>query len=76
MADEDDGQVQLALDGLEEGDELPLAGGVDAGGGLVEQQQPWAGGERAGDQDALELAAGQLGGRAGGEVGEADAVYK
>ncbi len=52
--------------------ELELAGEVDALGGLVEQQQVGLARERAGERDALELAARELGHQRPLEVAGAD----
>ena len=49
-----------------------LAGRVDPGGRLVEDQQLRLAGQRPGDQRALLLAAGEGGDRVAGPVGEAD----
>ena len=49
-----------------------LVGQVDAGGGLVEEQQLRLAGQRAGDQHPLLLAAGQRGDAVAGPVGQAD----
>ena len=48
------------LRSCDEVDEPLLAAAVDAGGRLVEQEQLGAGGEGAGDEDALLLAAGEF----------------
>ncbi len=50
--------------------------GVEGGGGLVEQHDLGFHCQSAGDGDALLLAAGEVGGVAGGLVGEADLVQQ
>ena len=73
--------------GAEAGDERGLAGDVDCGGGLVEQQQRRRTQQRAGDHQPLALAARQpraanregeveTGGFAADEVAEADEVER
>ncbi len=66
---EDDGDALLAeaADGVPHGD----AGlGIEAGGGLVEEEDLGAVGDGAGDLDALGEAAGELGGVGVGALGE------
>lgn len=45
---------------------------IEAGEGLIEDQQLWIGGEGAGEGDAALLSAGELAGFAFGVVGEAE----
>ena len=61
VADVEDGDGQLARQGLQVGQHLGLAGGIQGGQGLVHQQQLRAGGQRPGNGHALALAAGQGG---------------
>ena len=51
---------QLALQRLQQLEDLRLDGDVERGGGLVGDQQVGLVGERHGDHDALALAAGEL----------------
>jgi hypothetical protein len=57
VADEDDCQAELLFEGLDGFDEKLLARAVEAGGGLVEDEDLRARGKRAVDKGALELAA-------------------
>src|SRR5688572_21921649 len=50
------------------------ADGIELGEGLVEEEQVGGAGERAGERDAAALAAGEDGGGAVGDVGDAEAV--
>ncbi len=57
--------------------DVPHVGGdldVEGGQGFVEQEQVGLDGERAGEGDALRLAAGQLGAAASGQVGDVEAL--
>jgi hypothetical protein len=60
MGDEQDARAVLALDLLDEGEDLGLRGDVEGGGRLVGDQQPGFERERHGDHDALALAAREL----------------
>ena len=66
VADHDDRHA--GVEPFQQLEDLALAMQVDALGRLVEQQQFGLGGERAGDQHPLALAARELGDRAFGEV--------
>jgi len=55
----------------EEFHELEFRGGIEAGGGLVEEEDRWACEELDGDADALALAAGEIGDASGGVVAQA-----
>ena len=55
----EDGHPQLAVQPGEECGEGVLCIGVDTGRRLVEDQQPWLGGDRLGYEGALLLAAGE-----------------
>ena len=57
---EQDGGVDAPAQLLDEVEDLGLDGGVEAGGGLVEDEQLRVHGQRHGDDDALLLAAGEL----------------
>ncbi len=59
VRDDDEGEAEALLEVVEQADEPFLAGLVDAGGGLIEEQEPGFGDQGAGDEDALLLAAGQ-----------------
>ena len=61
-----------AVDALEQREHLLLARRVEVAGRLVEQQHARPHDERAGDRDALLLAAGELRRQVVGAVGEAD----
>ena len=67
MGDEDDGLAELALQAQELVLELLADHRVDRAERLVHEHHRRVGGERAGDPDALLLAAGELGGVALGE---------
>ena len=60
VGDEDDGLAEVALEALELLLERAAADGVDGAERLVHQQHGRVGGERAGDPDALLLAAREL----------------
>ena len=73
MGDEQVGEAQLLLQVLQQVHHLGLDGDIECGHGLVEDQQLRCQGQRAGDADALLLAAGELGGVAAEHgAGEAD----
>ena len=59
---------------LEQGEDGPLGGGVDAGEGLVHEVEPGVLGQGAGEEDALLLAARELADLAVGEVAHAHLV--
>ena len=61
-----------AVDALEQSEHLLLAGGVEVAGRLVEQEHAGLHDERAGDGDALLLAARELRREMAGAIGEAD----
>ena len=60
VRDQQDGGVDAAAQLLDEVEDLGLHRGVEAGGGLVEDEQLRVDGQRHGDDDALLLAAGEL----------------
>ncbi len=60
MGDEQDGGTDLVPQLANEIEDLGLHRGVEAGGRLVEHEQQRIGGERHGDDDALQHAAGEL----------------
>jgi hypothetical protein len=68
---EKDGEIELAVDALDEGYELDFLLWIQTGGGFVEQEQARAGGEGAHDFEAALFAVGQA---AGGGVAEAGQV--
>ena len=73
MRDEQVGEAELALEVLQEVDDLGLDRHVEGRHRLVEDEQPRLQGERPGDADALLLAAGELARVAAGHAGrEAD----
>ena len=74
VGDQQDGQAELAVDAREQLEDR--AGGlrVERRGRLVGEQHLRLGGQRAGDADALLLAAGELGRIAVALVGEADEI--
>ena len=74
VAGEEEGEVHFAFEGLDKLDELLLADAVDAGGGFVEEQELGAGGQGAGDEDALLLASRKFAERGVGEFAEAGAI--
>ena len=76
VGDEDVGEAELALEAGEEVEDLGLDGFVEGADGFVEDDEAGLEGEGAGDVDALFLAAGELVGVAGAELGgvEADAA--
>src|SRR5262245_55642731 len=59
VADDDQGDSSLAVEGPEQGVEAALGLDVDAGRGLIEEQQLGVGDEGPGDEDALLLTRGQ-----------------
>ena len=60
VRDQQDGGVDAPAQLLDEVEDLGLDRGVEAGRGLVEDEQLRVDGQRHGDDDALLLAAGQL----------------
>ena len=60
VGDEQHGHAELALQRLQQLEDLRLDGDVERGGRLVGDQQVGLVGERHGDHDALALAAGEL----------------
>ena len=60
VGDEEHGELVLALELGEQGEDLGLNGDVEGGGGLVCNEQAGAVDESHGDEDALALAAGEL----------------
>ena len=74
VGDEQDGQAELAVDAREQVEDRAGGFRVERGGRLVGEQHLGLGGERAGDADALLLAAGEFGRVAVALVGEADEV--
>ena len=60
VGDEDEGEVEVALQVPQQVDDLCLDGDVQGGDGLVGDDQLGLEGQRAGDADALALAAGEL----------------
>ena len=69
VGDEQVGQSELILQVLEQVDDLGLNRHVQRRDRLVRDDEVWVGGQRAGDADALPLAAGELVRIAVGEVG-------
>ncbi len=70
----DNGECVLGADGLEELREGFLCALVDAGGGLVEEEDSWGGDQCAGDEDALLLSAGEAADGLIGEVSHAHGI--
>ena len=73
MGDEDDGGRAVGEGTLDVGEEGGAGGGVEACGGLVEEQRVGLAGKGSREADALGLAAGQGAGWAVGEVLDAQA---
>ncbi len=73
VGDEDEGQAVAGLHVLEQVEDLGLHRHVERGDGLVADDQLRVGDDRAGDRDALALAAGELVGLALGRGGRIDA---
>ncbi len=65
--DQEDSEIELAVDALDEGDELDFLLRIQAGGGFVQQEQARLGGEGAHDLQAALFAVRQT---AGGGVAE------
>ena len=72
VRDHDDGLVELVDRAAQDVEHAGARGRVEVAGRLVGEDDGGAGDERAGDRDALLLAAGELGGPVRGAVGEAD----
>src|SRR5690349_18184567 len=72
VRDDEDRDSELPVDAAEEAEHLLRRVGVESARGLVGEKDPGAGGEGAGDADALLLAARELFRVAAGLVGEAD----
>ena len=72
VGDHDDGLAVLAVQHLQQVQHLVGGLAVEVAGRLVADQQGRIGDQRAGDGDALRLAAGQFAGLVLGAVGEAD----
>jgi hypothetical protein len=73
VGDQDDRAVVGREVALELGPDVDPGAGVERGHRLVEQEQPRVAGQRAGEGDALRLAARELGGTSVGEVAQAEA---
>ena len=71
VGDQQDGQLPLLMNLGDESHEGLSGGGVHAGGRLVKHEDVGFGGQGAGDEHALLLAAGKLGKPLAGEVGRA-----
>ncbi len=65
VTDEEDGGLELALQFLQQQDDLALDGDVQGADGFVADQQLRFQDHRAGDADALGLATAELVGKAG-----------
>ena len=76
MRDVHEGDADLLLDALELDLQLLAQAQVERAERLVEEQRPRAVDQRAGERDALPLAAGELGGLALGEVAELDHLQR
>ena len=62
MRDHDDRLLELAVELLEQVEDLAGGGAVEVAGRLVGDEQVGVGDDRPGDRDALLLAAGELAG--------------
>ncbi len=71
---EDDADAGFVAEFAEQGEDVLAVGGVEVAGGFVGEDEAGAVDERTGDGDALHLAAGKLGGKGVGAVGDADAL--
>ena len=60
VGDEDAGESVVAVEALEEGEDAVGGEGVEVAGGLVGEQEFWAGDEGSGDGKALLLASGEF----------------
>lgn len=74
VADDDDAAAVLFGEAAEETGDLPSVAGVEVGGRFVGEGDGGVVGERAGDGNALLLAAGELVGSEGEAFGEHDAL--
>lgn len=74
VGDEDDADAGFVAQFAEQGEDVLAVGGVEVSGGFVGQDQSRAMDKGAGDGDALHLAAGKLGGKRVGAVGDPDAL--
>ena len=74
VRDHHDGATEVARRVAQQAEHLGRRAGVEVAGRLVREHDGRLGDERAGDRDALLLAAGELGGAVALAVGEADAV--
>ncbi len=75
MADEQDRDPRLLAQPVEVGQDLLLAGLIERGQRLVEEEQAGAGQERAADSDPLPLAAGQGAGPAVEQRADAEQIH-
>ncbi len=75
MGDHDDGDA-ISVEVLEQLDDLLCPARVQVPGGFVCQHDRWASNDRAGDRNALTLAARELGGAVLEPVGEPDALQR
>ena len=76
MRDHDDGLAVLAVQLLQQAEHLLGGLAVEVAGRLVADQQRRVGDDRAGDRDALLLAAGQLAGLVRGAIGQAHQLQR
>src|SRR5581483_7468407 len=76
MGDEQDGELELAVDLLDQGEDLSRRLGVERGGGFVGEQDFRLGGDGARDADALLLPARELGRIAVALVGKPDELQQ
>ena len=60
MCDEQEGEPEFLLEGIQQVDDLGLDGNVQGRDRLIGDDEPGRHGKRAGDTDALALAAGEL----------------
>ena len=74
VGDEDAGELMLAVQLLDEGEDGFGGFAVEVAGGFVGEKEARAGDEGAGKADTLLLSAAQLAGTMGGARGEADLV--
>src|SRR5688572_33088053 len=73
MGDHDDGLAEVAVEQLQDREDLVGGGAVEVAGRLVGEQELWIRDDRAGDRDALLLAARHLARAVLHAVAEADA---
>ena len=69
---EHDRRPPLLVEAPQDAEQLVAGDGVELRGRLVEQDERRAGRERGAERDALQLAAGELGGRAVEQLGDAE----